>query len=280
MAVAFATAASSAASCASSSASSFCSCALVAESPSISTRRPSACCVLLLRVCAFVASSWSHQPLCSVSAVACDMRRVRSSSMSFLTLAKGSPRARSATAESARLPRRRDSLLRYSEARCWLGASLAARSCTSAAARRGCSSRLGRCFAAVPATSSLERSSLACSRAWISSERSAWRLWNSCSRCSQLAVRSWRYAASSACVAASSWRSAAAATESSLCLTRPACLLAFAASAAWAAVWRLCASRVKAWRRCCSSVCSSVSSCRNLSFSCSSISRMPPELNS
>mmetsp|Transcript_85486 Transcript_85486/g.250239 ORF Transcript_85486/g.250239 Transcript_85486/m.250239 type:complete len:206 (+) Transcript_85486:623-1240(+) len=180
MAVAFATSASSSATSPESAVASFCSWATAASRPSISARRASTSWLLDLRVCSLVASSVSHQPLCSVSCVACVMSRSRSSSMSFLTLPKGSSCARTAMVESTWLSSLADSARRNSAALRRLGPpSPVECSCASMAGRPPCWrrswAREGRCFCAAPETSSVLRISMACCRVDSSSVRSCWR---------------------------------------------------------------------------------------------------------
>mmetsp|Transcript_87758 Transcript_87758/g.204232 ORF Transcript_87758/g.204232 Transcript_87758/m.204232 type:complete len:231 (+) Transcript_87758:635-1327(+) len=183
---------------------SFCSWAMAASRPSTSLVRLSTCWLLDVRVCSFVASSLSHQPLCSASRVACIMSLVMSSSMSFLTFANGSCRACMAMVESAWLSSRLDSSRRKSAARDKLDPSPAERNCASATDgdlplpdwRNE-----GKCFAAVAATSSLARMATAFSSTSNSLERSSCRVLYSCSFCWQSLWTFCKYSVSIPCLA-------------------------------------------------------------------------------
>mmetsp|Transcript_93718 Transcript_93718/g.293169 ORF Transcript_93718/g.293169 Transcript_93718/m.293169 type:complete len:226 (+) Transcript_93718:765-1442(+) len=187
-----------------SSATSSVSLAIDASSWSISACRVSTASVFSFRVCSFVASSVSHQPLCSASSFASSIKRTRRSLIIFLTLRNGSSATRPASAESTRLSNCLAILLRYEAA------------CTCAwpwrSARRAASalpfwSMLGRYLSALPVTAALERISIALLMASISSARSCWRDSKSEAFCSHVAVRSDRYFSSASLVVVVSVRS-------------------------------------------------------------------------
>mmetsp|Transcript_20131 Transcript_20131/g.52613 ORF Transcript_20131/g.52613 Transcript_20131/m.52613 type:complete len:203 (-) Transcript_20131:181-789(-) len=188
--VALETASSSSATSLESSATSSVSLAMEEVSSSISARNVSTESVFSLRVCSFVASSLSHQPLCSASSLASSMRRTMRSLSIFLTFSKGSFDTRTAKAESTRLFNSSLRLCKNSATRtcavCWV----VARKLTKAVAP-SCASD-GRCFSALPATAPLEMISMALLMASNSSVRSCWRDSKSLAFCSQVAVRSSR----------------------------------------------------------------------------------------
>mmetsp|Transcript_18835 Transcript_18835/g.65654 ORF Transcript_18835/g.65654 Transcript_18835/m.65654 type:complete len:203 (+) Transcript_18835:181-789(+) len=188
--VASAMAASSSATALVSAAMSSVSFAMDASSWSISACRVSTASVFSLRVCSFVDSSVSHQPLCSASSLASSMRRTMRSLSIFLTFSKGSFDTRTAKAESTRLFNSSLRLCKNSATRtcavCWV----VARKLTKAVAP-SCASD-GRCFSALPATAPLEMISMALLMASNSSVRSCWRDSKSLAFCSQVAVRSSR----------------------------------------------------------------------------------------
>mmetsp|Transcript_24589 Transcript_24589/g.75971 ORF Transcript_24589/g.75971 Transcript_24589/m.75971 type:complete len:252 (+) Transcript_24589:500-1255(+) len=148
-----------------------------------------------LRVCSFVASSVSHQPLCSASSFASSTRRTRRSLIIFLTLRKGSAATRPASAESTRLLSSLALTRRYSAARVWVWPArsdrraarevfvpfaLRARVCVSA----------GKCFSALPDTALLLIILSASLIALISSMRSFCLVWKSVAFCSHVATKS------------------------------------------------------------------------------------------
>mmetsp|Transcript_126635 Transcript_126635/g.343772 ORF Transcript_126635/g.343772 Transcript_126635/m.343772 type:complete len:226 (-) Transcript_126635:1064-1741(-) len=124
------------------------------------------------RVCLLLASSASHQPLCSVSAVASSMSLTMRSLISFLTFTKGSAAARSAAMASTWLPVARARADRNATACCCCcGLARSLRSAASALRPDSCA-REGRCFSPAPATVPLEMISIAFATASSSSWRS------------------------------------------------------------------------------------------------------------
>mmetsp|Transcript_94466 Transcript_94466/g.262844 ORF Transcript_94466/g.262844 Transcript_94466/m.262844 type:complete len:256 (-) Transcript_94466:488-1255(-) len=207
LSVALAMALSSSATAPESSAISSVSFAIEASSSSISACRVSTASVFSFRVCSFVASSVSHQPLCSASSLASSISRTRRSLIIFLTLTKGSSAMRPAAAESTRL----------SSVRARPSRKRAARSCAplcisdrSAASEEPPWSRVGRYFPALPETSSLEMISMALVMAASSSARRACRDSKSVAFFSHVAVRSLRYFSSASFVVVVPLRSASA----------------------------------------------------------------------
>mmetsp|Transcript_52445 Transcript_52445/g.135338 ORF Transcript_52445/g.135338 Transcript_52445/m.135338 type:complete len:226 (-) Transcript_52445:830-1507(-) len=152
------------------------------------------------RVCLFVVSSVSHQPLCSVSAAdSCMSFEIRSLIILF-TLSKGSLATCWAMSSSVRLLQVRARPLRNDAMRAWSGLwlLLLLRSCISATPLWRTCSIDGRYFSPAPATLSLERISTASLMDASSSARSFWRLSKSLSFVWQSAVMSSRYFWSSA----------------------------------------------------------------------------------
>mmetsp|Transcript_75358 Transcript_75358/g.190586 ORF Transcript_75358/g.190586 Transcript_75358/m.190586 type:complete len:255 (-) Transcript_75358:774-1538(-) len=165
---------------------------------SISACNVSTASVFSFRVCSFVESSVSHQPLCSASSFASSMRRTMRSLIIFFALAKGSSATRTASAESTRLLRCRPWTRRNSATRCWG---------TSAAEDRNCAkedpafcAKDGKYFSAFPLTASLDKISMAFWIASISSARNCCRDSKSEAFCWQVAVKSARYFSSASIV--------------------------------------------------------------------------------
>mmetsp|Transcript_136230 Transcript_136230/g.423335 ORF Transcript_136230/g.423335 Transcript_136230/m.423335 type:complete len:231 (-) Transcript_136230:886-1578(-) len=175
------------------------SCAICAVRSSALALRALASALRCSRVCLFVTSSVSHQPLCSVSAVASSMSCTMRSLMSFLTLPKGSAATRCETCESSRLPLRRARSARKEAMRSCSG--LCWPCCSCAKAEWPCArawTNDGRFFSPAPATEELEMISIAFSSVVISSALRAWRLLKSSAFWLQSVVASPRYLVSSA----------------------------------------------------------------------------------
>mmetsp|Transcript_52442 Transcript_52442/g.135329 ORF Transcript_52442/g.135329 Transcript_52442/m.135329 type:complete len:222 (-) Transcript_52442:830-1495(-) len=148
------------------------------------------------RVCLFVVSSVSHQPLCSVSAVDSSMSVEMRSLIIFFTLVKGSAATRCEASASTWLFRccarsDRNWAMRACRGLCWPEL----RSCARATPR--CTS-VGRCFSPEPRTESLDMISTASLMVASSSSRSFWRLSKSAVFCVHSAAVSSRYFWSSA----------------------------------------------------------------------------------
>mmetsp|Transcript_47025 Transcript_47025/g.135941 ORF Transcript_47025/g.135941 Transcript_47025/m.135941 type:complete len:223 (-) Transcript_47025:813-1481(-) len=199
-----------------SSATSSVSFAMEASSSSTSACSVSTASVFSLRVCSFVASSVSHQPLCSASSLASSMRRTRRSLIIFFTLANGSSPTWAARDESTRLSSCWALLWRYRAAfACaWPGPICSERNAARDrpfAPEAFCTS-VGRYFSACPETAALERISMALPMATSSSARSCCRDSKSDAFCWQVAVRSpWYFLSASIVVVVSSrspWESA------------------------------------------------------------------------
>mmetsp|Transcript_24087 Transcript_24087/g.66452 ORF Transcript_24087/g.66452 Transcript_24087/m.66452 type:complete len:243 (-) Transcript_24087:903-1631(-) len=197
-AVAFAMASSSSFMAAARSARSWVSRAIFAVRSSISAVKELTSSVFLSRVCLFVASSVSHQPLCSTSAVASSISWTMRSLMSFLTFLKGSAATRCETWESKRLPLRRARSARKAAMRSCRGFCWPPWSCARAERGRApdCSI-VGKCFSPAPATVELEMISMAFCSVAISSARSSCRLSKSLVFWVQSASASARYFLSS-----------------------------------------------------------------------------------
>mmetsp|Transcript_52197 Transcript_52197/g.114184 ORF Transcript_52197/g.114184 Transcript_52197/m.114184 type:complete len:266 (+) Transcript_52197:667-1464(+) len=168
--------------------------AIDASSWSISAWRVSTASVFSLRVCSFVESSVSHQPLCSASSLASSMRRTMRSLIIFFTLVKGSAATRCEARARTRLLSCVARPSRKAAMRACRGLWLELRSCARAVA---CTSA-GRCLSPEPATASLDMMSMALLTASSSSARSFWRLSKSADFWAQRALVSSRYFSSSA----------------------------------------------------------------------------------
>mmetsp|Transcript_39902 Transcript_39902/g.113019 ORF Transcript_39902/g.113019 Transcript_39902/m.113019 type:complete len:214 (+) Transcript_39902:521-1162(+) len=166
---------------------SFSSCMRSAWRESMSMRKPSISCVFDFRVCALVANSLSHQPLCSVSRKASVFKRSMSSWMRIFTFASGSSRSCDTTADNTELRSRDDSPRRNAAALAWPSGDPSPRNCSSAAPAVDAVRRW-----AAALTSLLDMISMAFSSAAISSARVPWRALYSSAFCAQSAVSSVR----------------------------------------------------------------------------------------
>mmetsp|Transcript_127012 Transcript_127012/g.367669 ORF Transcript_127012/g.367669 Transcript_127012/m.367669 type:complete len:260 (-) Transcript_127012:671-1450(-) len=127
--------------------------------------------VFASRVNLFVASSASHQPLCSVSWVASSMSLTMRSLIIFLTFTNGSSATRWETMDNKRLSMALALTDRNVEILCCKGLAWLARNCDNDLVPRFCN-MLGRCFFAAPETFSDDSMSMACWMASSSSPRS------------------------------------------------------------------------------------------------------------
>mmetsp|Transcript_32016 Transcript_32016/g.75052 ORF Transcript_32016/g.75052 Transcript_32016/m.75052 type:complete len:203 (-) Transcript_32016:975-1583(-) len=154
-----------------------------ASKPSMVLVRDSISAVFAWRVCSFVPSSVSHQPLCSASSPASASNRCSNSSMSCLTLSNGPSRIRKATVERTRLPNFSDVAFRKSAVRIWLSGGMPLPDpwaiCTKAVVTVLRWARAGRCLPAAPETSSLDKISMALAKLSSSSWRNCCRAWKS-----------------------------------------------------------------------------------------------------
>mmetsp|Transcript_34132 Transcript_34132/g.79169 ORF Transcript_34132/g.79169 Transcript_34132/m.79169 type:complete len:242 (-) Transcript_34132:33-758(-) len=175
---------------------------------SISACNVSTASVFSFRVCSFVESSVSHQPLCSASSFASSIKRTIKSLIIFFTFENGSSATRTARAESTRLFKFSALDLKNSATRSCGAFDRPERSCASATALFCISA--GKCFSALPLTASLDKISMAFSIAWISSARNCCLDSKSEAFCSQVAVKSERYFSSAAFVVVVSERSPSA----------------------------------------------------------------------
>mmetsp|Transcript_112508 Transcript_112508/g.206474 ORF Transcript_112508/g.206474 Transcript_112508/m.206474 type:complete len:200 (+) Transcript_112508:694-1293(+) len=169
--------------------------AIDAVNSSISAVNVSTCDVFSFRVCSFVVSSVSHQPLCSASSLASSISRTMRSLIIFFTLTKGSSATREAKANSRRLLRRFAWACRYCATRICVFVAEDARSCASTGPCFFCK-RLGRYLSALPATAALLMISMAFVIVTISSARNFWRDAKDDAFSEQVAVKSARYASS------------------------------------------------------------------------------------
>mmetsp|Transcript_73418 Transcript_73418/g.212474 ORF Transcript_73418/g.212474 Transcript_73418/m.212474 type:complete len:237 (-) Transcript_73418:884-1594(-) len=197
--VASAMAASSSAIAATRSSMSWVSLAMRAVCASFCAVSSSTASAFCSRVCLFVVSSVSHQPLCSVSAVASCMRfEMRSLIMRF-TFSKGSAATLCEAVASTRLfhnfarPARKAAAC--SCAKAW---RLAVPERSDNSAEPLAARRLGKCFSPEPFTVSLCMMSMAWPMAASSPARSSWRASKSVVFCAQSAFVSSRYFSSSA----------------------------------------------------------------------------------
>mmetsp|Transcript_126648 Transcript_126648/g.343815 ORF Transcript_126648/g.343815 Transcript_126648/m.343815 type:complete len:292 (+) Transcript_126648:662-1537(+) len=249
-----------------------------AVSSSSSACSSSTACVFSFRVCSFVESSVSHQPLCSASSFASSIRRTMRSLIIFFTFLNGSSCARAAIWDSTRLPVCSARSCRYAAARPCASGTDSDRSAASEEAFVW--SRAGRCFSALPCTAPLEMISMACAKASSSSARSVCRDSKSEAFCAQMAVRSSRYFLSAARVSVVSVRSAlaSAAIWRFFALN---CVLSEMSALAWS-LWAVmsCIVSVYAFFLSSSSFSSVVRSLMNLSSNLASISMMPCDWNS
>mmetsp|Transcript_21985 Transcript_21985/g.60078 ORF Transcript_21985/g.60078 Transcript_21985/m.60078 type:complete len:278 (-) Transcript_21985:708-1541(-) len=263
------------------SAMSWVSCAIWAVRSSISVVSALTSSVFLSLVCLFVVSSVSHQPLCSVSAVASSISWTMRSLMSFFTFPKGSAATRCETCESSRLPLRRARSARKEAMRSWRGSCCAVCSCARAVPPRARAwRREGRYFSPAPATDELEMISIAFSSVWISSARSACRLLKSSAFWPHSAVAPSRYFRSSSrplvVDAKSPWSSA-----SDCCVwARSVDFFETSCSAFSVLSFSCCMIISYACFALSSSAMSSDLLLPNSSFSFSSISTTPPDWNS
>mmetsp|Transcript_55215 Transcript_55215/g.143996 ORF Transcript_55215/g.143996 Transcript_55215/m.143996 type:complete len:264 (-) Transcript_55215:145-936(-) len=197
---------------AASSVTSSVSLALDASNASISACSVSTDSVFCLRVFSFVASSVSHQPLCSVSSLASSIRRTIKSWIIFFTFTKGSDPAdtRSASAANTRLLSASALLFKSSAMRFREALVASARSETSAGVPSkspSCERADGKCFSALPFTAPLEMISMALLIASNSSARNCCLAAKSLPFCSQVATKSSRYLESASLVDVVSLRS-------------------------------------------------------------------------
>mmetsp|Transcript_142400 Transcript_142400/g.455096 ORF Transcript_142400/g.455096 Transcript_142400/m.455096 type:complete len:259 (-) Transcript_142400:822-1598(-) len=210
--VALETASSSSATSLESSATSSVSLAMEEVSSSISARNVSTESVFSLRVCSFVASSLSHQPLCSASSLASSMRRTTRSLIIFLTCSNGSEETRVAKLsrmglESSWLLFCKYSTTRACAPRCERPMNTETR---AVALPLLLCAKDGKYVSALPFTAEPEMISMALLMASSSSARRAWRDSKSLAFCSQVAERSPRYASSASRVATVSLKSPSA----------------------------------------------------------------------
>mmetsp|Transcript_11417 Transcript_11417/g.20844 ORF Transcript_11417/g.20844 Transcript_11417/m.20844 type:complete len:258 (+) Transcript_11417:532-1305(+) len=193
--VAFAMSSVSCATAAVSSVRSLPSLLMEASNSSMCACKSSTVSVFCLRVCSLVASSVSHQPLCSASSFASSIKRTMRSLIIFLTLSNGSLPARTATADKTRLFNFFACCCKYcTSLPCEAGFS--ARSCARADFAFFCSS-CGKYFSALPVTDSEDRISIAFCKASNSSARSFCLASKSDAFCSQVETKSARYFLSS-----------------------------------------------------------------------------------
>mmetsp|Transcript_15716 Transcript_15716/g.45968 ORF Transcript_15716/g.45968 Transcript_15716/m.45968 type:complete len:256 (+) Transcript_15716:251-1018(+) len=235
-----------------------------------------------VRTCSLVASSESHQPLCEASSLASSMRRMMRSLTIFFTLAKGSSRTRTARAERMRLLIFSARRSRNAATRCCAGLCPLESSCISEALRPWppCTRDVARYLSETARTWLLERISMACSMAAISSVRSFWRSSKSASFCLQLAVVSVRYFVSPAFVAVTSSSSPFQVAASWRFFAFSWTFSETAASAVVLDFFRSWTSSSCAWRVFISSFSSAERSSMNFSFSFWRMSRTPADRNS
>mmetsp|Transcript_96739 Transcript_96739/g.224261 ORF Transcript_96739/g.224261 Transcript_96739/m.224261 type:complete len:215 (+) Transcript_96739:515-1159(+) len=174
--------------------------AMEASSSSISACKTSTASVFSFLVCSLVASSVSHQPLCSASSLASSIKRTRRSLIIFFTLRKGSSSTRDARAESTRLSSSPARSRRYWAARTRerLSSVDSERSAANEVPR---CARAGRCFSALPDNASLLMISMAFPIAASSSARNCCLASKSEAFFEHVAKRSERYFSSAAFVA-------------------------------------------------------------------------------
>mmetsp|Transcript_31701 Transcript_31701/g.47782 ORF Transcript_31701/g.47782 Transcript_31701/m.47782 type:complete len:237 (-) Transcript_31701:27-737(-) len=208
-------------------------------------RSDSTSCVFVLRVCSLVASSLSHQPLCSASLLASCSSLWINSSINCFTFAKGSASALLASASSSSLWSLSEVERRNSATFIWLRAALKevrlrpgcrSEACDPEVEARSCArerwgsatnaAAAGRCFSAVPETSALAMISFACVNAPISSLRRACLFSNWLDFLLQVVFKFSRYSSSSASSLLRSCTSATALAEAWSSLARAFCELA------------------------------------------------------
>mmetsp|Transcript_92272 Transcript_92272/g.266311 ORF Transcript_92272/g.266311 Transcript_92272/m.266311 type:complete len:291 (+) Transcript_92272:622-1494(+) len=245
---------------------------------SISACKVSTASVFSFRVCSFVESSVSHQPLCSASSFASSMRRTMRSLIIFFTFANGSSATRTASAESTRLFNLSPLARKNSATRSCGSLDLLARNCASA--EPFFCAKDGKYFSELPFTALLDKISTAFSIASISSARSCCLDSKSDAFCSQVATKSERYFSSASLVVVVSLKSPSA---SALACNFFAFVSAFSPRSVVACsicAVKSCTNMSKACLLFISAFSKAVRSSTNLSWSFSNISMMPWDLNS
>mmetsp|Transcript_85302 Transcript_85302/g.238900 ORF Transcript_85302/g.238900 Transcript_85302/m.238900 type:complete len:219 (+) Transcript_85302:2-658(+) len=197
----------------------------------------------------------------------------------FLTFAKGSAAARSATAESTRLLCSFACWRRYTATRCCEARSVPeARNCAKEA--EAVCAKVGRCFSALPCTELLEMISIAFVIASSSSARSCCRDSKSVAFCSHVAVKSAKYFSSASFVVVVSCKSPSASALACKCFALLSDFSSRSCVDCSICAVRSCTNISWACFEFISSFSKAVRSSTNLSWSFSNISMTPWDWNS